>query len=152
MTIFENKKNTNMRNLNVNWQRPSINSWFKLNELDCINPFLVNNGVKKEGIYIIWSDRKAAVVRIGSGIIVNRLYSHLNNPEITKYGNLLFTFAEIPEEEKRLSVETYLGSIFDCLVGERFPDKQNIKVNLPDNGIHPNNNYIKSIFEIASKA
>ncbi|HIH2750278.1 hypothetical protein L3V59_36275 [Burkholderia aenigmatica] len=81
-----------------------------------------------KGVYIIWSGDK--VVRLGSGIIKNRLAEHRENKEITKYPDLRVTWAQVNANQMK-GVEKFLADKLDPLVGERFPDRTQIPVNLP---------------------
>jgi hypothetical protein len=86
-----------------------------------------------EGVYIIWHGGKsAAVVRIGQGIIRDRLQAHRTDPEITRYASLgLFvTWAAVPVGQ-RDGVEAYLSANMKPLVGDRFPNATQIPVNSP---------------------
>jgi len=83
-----------------------------------------------KGVYIIWSGE--IPVRLGSGIIKDRIYDHRNNQEILDFADLKVTWAEVSENSME-NVEKYLANVLQPEVGERFPDKQPIEVNLPWN-------------------
>lgn len=84
----------------------------------------------KEGVYIIWQ-RRGPIIRIGQGIIRDRLLEHRKDSTIISYPNLLVTWAVVPTES-RDGVERYLSNQLNPLVGKRFPvDVAPIEVNLP---------------------
>ena len=83
----------------------------------------------KKGVYIIWSAGDT-VVRVGSGLIKDRIADHRDNPDITSYKNLLVTWAKVNENQMQ-GVEKFLADTYDPEVGERFPDRTPISVNLP---------------------
>ncbi|MEA3494341.1 MAG: hypothetical protein U9R38_08190 [Candidatus Margulisiibacteriota bacterium] len=89
-----------------------------------------------EGIYIIWHGRKeavkAATVRVGQGIIRDRLTEHKSNEEILKYKpyELYVTWAKI-DKVYLDGVERYLAEVLKPIVGSRFPDVQPIEINWP---------------------
>jgi len=92
------------------------------------------NSIETEiGVYLIWyGGKEPKYVRVGQGIIKERLSIHKTEEEILEYENLgLFvTWADVPKN-KLDGVEAYLGDVCNPLVGERFPDRTLIKVNLP---------------------
>lgn len=81
-----------------------------------------------KGVYIIWSHKN--VIRLGSGTIKERLKEHRENPEITEYPDLKVTWAKVNANQME-GVEKYLADKLKPLVGERFPNRIPIKVNLP---------------------
>jgi len=91
-----------------------------------------------EGVYIIWHDgtaqnNVAETVRIGQGIISQRIATHRNDDVITAYavrGSLRVTWAAVAGRARRLGIERYLADELDPLVGE-YPDVRPIPVNLP---------------------
>lgn len=80
------------------------------------------------GVYIIWSG--VNVIRVGSGIIRNRLKEHRQNSDILAYPNLCVTWAKV-HGNQMLCVEKYLADELKPLIGERFPSRTPIVVNLP---------------------
>lgn len=86
------------------------------------------------GVYIIWHEgNPGRVVRIGQGIIKDRLTTHRDDEEITDYrkkGKLLVTWASVLLGQ-RDGVEAYLADKWNPLVGEAFPDVVPIAVNSP---------------------
>ncbi|TVK90676.1 hypothetical protein AYI83_21490 [Shewanella algae] len=94
-----------------------------------INLNLNSEGFKdKKGVYIIWSGE--TVVRVGSGIIKNRIADHRDNRDITKYPDLKVTWAKVNANQME-GVEKYLADTLSPVVGERFPERTPIEVNLP---------------------
>ncbi|HQM85677.1 MAG TPA: hypothetical protein PLD55_13445 [bacterium] len=110
--------------LNVIWQKCEGDVW-----CDFLNLDLTHRHFKDlKGVYIIWSGE--TVVRLGSGIIKNRIAEHRENAEITKWPKLKVTWAEINANQME-GVEKYLADILNPVIGERFPDRIPIKVNFP---------------------
>lgn len=88
---------------------------------------------KAEGVYRIYSvdtiNQKYIPIRVGQGVIHDRFTHHLRDPQITRYPNLLFIWAPC-HQTYRDGVEKYLADALNPLVGERFPDRYPISVNL----------------------
>lgn len=80
------------------------------------------------GVYIIWSNE--TFVRLGSGEIKDRIADHRDNNEITEYPSLKVTWAKVNSNQME-GVEKYLANTLNPVVGERFPDRTPIEVNLP---------------------
>lgn len=121
-----------MNIIHVNWVKcGDDNHWCDFYRLD-----LFNNLDDASGVYIIFylgkNDYPGRVVRIGQGEIADRIREHRHNPEINAYKDkgLLVTWAIIPDHQKD-GVEKCLADHFNPLVGERFPDRIQIKVNNP---------------------
>jgi hypothetical protein len=86
-----------------------------------------------EGVYIIWYNGKPGkTVRVGQGIIRDRIAAHREDSQITKYSTngLLITWAKISSDQRE-GVEKYLAVQLEPLVGDLFPDVDPIPVNLP---------------------
>jgi len=86
-----------------------------------------------EGVYIIWhAGPNPATVRVGQGVIKDRLSFHRNDPEILAYKNfgLFATWASVSNENCD-GVERYLAESLKPKVGTQFPDVYPIEVNLP---------------------
>jgi len=86
-----------------------------------------------EGVYIIWhGGDNAATVRVGQGVIRDRLAAHRNDPEIQAYADwdLYVTWVAVAASY-RDGVEAFLAQRLGPKVGERFPDRAPIEVNLP---------------------
>jgi len=113
---------------NLIWKKcGQDNHWCNLQLLDL-------SSIDEVGVYIIWHEgNPSRVVRIGQGVISERLREHRGNPEITKYaayGTLRVTWASVPHQY-RDGVEKYLSDKFRPLVGESFPNAYPIAVNSP---------------------
>ena len=96
----------------------------RLNDLDLSSEIFA--GLK--GVYIIWSGQET--IRLGSGLISDRLKAHRDDPKINKYPNLLVTWAKVNGTQME-GVEKFLSDKLSPIVGERFPDRTPIPVNLP---------------------
>ena len=82
-----------------------------------------------KGVYIIWSDEQ--VVRLGSGIIKDRIAAHRKNKDITAYNkNLKVTWAKVNTNQME-GVEKYLADTLKPAIGDAFPGRTPILVNLP---------------------
>lgn len=111
--------------LSLSWGKCTPNnSWCGLKNLNLDHE--VFNDLK--GVYIVWSGQ--TVVRLGSGIIKNRLREHRENPEIIAYPNLYTTWAQVNANQME-GVEKYLADCLNPAIGDRFPDRNPIQVNLP---------------------
>lgn len=71
-------------------------------------------------------------VRIGQGLIADRLYVHRVDTAVQAYSakGLLATWASI-DDASLDGVEAYLGSVLKPKVGARFPNATPIQVDLP---------------------
>jgi|LSQX01.1.fsa_nt_gb hypothetical protein len=123
-----------MNKINVNWLRCKNKQWCRLLNLKL-------NSIKPDklfGVYIIWQYRpfikEKRAIKVGQGNIVERLSKHRNNEKIIKYAkspNILYvTWAKV-SKFKVDGVETYLGHKLKPIIGERYPDCEEIEVNLP---------------------
>jgi hypothetical protein len=123
-----------MKNIIVDWIAGDKNEWFHLLglNLDSIVP------QDAFGVYIIWQYRPFCndiiFVKVGQGNIVERLSKHRSDAEIAKYAKLpnklYVTWAEVSKFDVD-GVEAYLGDSLKPILGERFPDCEEIEVNLP---------------------
>lgn len=84
--------------------------------------------IELKGVYAIWSNK--TVVRLGSGLIKSRIIDHRNNIDISKYPDLKVTWAKVNSSQME-GVEKYLSDTLNPAIGERFPERTPIKVNLP---------------------
>ena len=84
--------------------------WYALHEVDLSDPYYKD----RVGVYVIayWNGKDQQItVRIGQGVIWNRIKSHRENPSIREYGQigtLYVTWAEIPTQDERNPVERYV--------------------------------------------
>ncbi|HPG12569.1 MAG TPA: hypothetical protein PLU37_13640 [Chitinophagaceae bacterium] len=114
-----------MSNLTVAWGTCGDDSHW----CDFLNLDLSTDHFKElKGVYIIGN--ADGVVRVGSGIIKDRITAHRNDKEITAYKNLKITWAQVNANQME-GVEKFLADHYDPKVGERFPDRTPISVNLP---------------------
>lgn len=115
--------------MNVNWKKCQENIWCDLLTLNLENEHF-NSLI---GVYIIWhSGSNQRVVRVGQGIIKDRLKEHREDPIILKYKGfgLYVTWAEV-DRRYLDGVERFLANELKPLEGERYPDTFPIQVNLP---------------------
>lgn len=115
--------------MTLEWNRCDGNAWCPLNTVNLSHAHF--NGI--EGVYIIWhGGEPSRTVRVGQGIIRDRLGAHRNDPKVQQYAHLTLyvTWAAVPVRE-RDGVEAYLAEKLQPLVGERFPQRTPIPVNLP---------------------
>ena len=82
-----------------------------------------------KGVYIIFTADKQ-VIRLGSGIIKDRIAAHRRDKEITAYENLKVTWAKVNALQME-GVEKFLADTLHPKIGDAFPDRTPIKVNLP---------------------
>jgi hypothetical protein len=113
----------------LSWNKCQGEVWCNLLNVNLDHPHFDN----MSGVYIIWhGGQNARTVRVGSGVIRDRLRAHREDPAILQYRQLgLFvTWAAVSGATQR-SVEKYLADRLRPLVGERFPDVPQEVVNLP---------------------
>jgi hypothetical protein len=94
----------------------------------------VNLGpVTDEGVYMIWHGGTAPrVVRVGQGIIADRLAVHRLDPDVQYYsGFVLFVTWAVVSAGQRDGVERYLADRWKPLVGDAWPAVAPIEVNSP---------------------
>lgn len=84
------------------------------------------------GVYVISYGNAKKYVRVGQGIIQQRIQEHRQAPEITQYQNLgLYVTWAKADKDQVDGMEAYLFQKLNPLVGERTPDCTLIPVNLP---------------------
>ena len=114
--------------LRVKWIGAKGGGWCSLKRLNLDSVYV------ETGIYVIWKPGDPSrVVRVGQGVIVDRLGHHRNDRVIMQYdsnGSLRVTWAAVPERHLD-GVEAFLAEAYEPLVGERFPQAAPIEVNLP---------------------
>lgn len=114
-----------MKILNLHWVKCENDLW-----CDFLNLDLDHEHFKDlKGVYIIWSNNK--VIRLGSGVIKDRIKDHRGNPNILTHSNLMVTWAKVNSNQME-GVEKYLADTCQPVIGERFPDREPIEVNLPE--------------------
>jgi hypothetical protein len=116
--------------MQLNWNRCNNNTiWCDLNRVNLDHEHF--NGLG--GVYIIWhTGTNPATVRVGQGVIRDRLAAHRQDNEVQAYVSfgLRVTWASV-SESFRDGVEAYLAQTLNPLVGQRFPNVTPIEVNLP---------------------
>ena len=144
-----------MELMTIHWQKCnnylSLGSWCRLDSDLLDDPrleirlgrnlygFDTNIGIT--GVYIIWAGigDNRTILKVGSGIIKDRLRAHLNDPKVQAYEHkgLYATWASFlfvdKQGDKKRGVERFLGLILNPKWGERFPTNvEMIAVNLPE--------------------
>lgn len=115
--------------MNVYWNKCEGGSWCSLSKVDLTHAHF--DGM--EGVYVIWHGGPTPkVVRVGQGVIRDRLTAHRQDEEIQAYAglNLYTTWASV-DTRNRDGVEVFLATTLKPLVGDRFPDAAPVQVNLP---------------------
>ena len=107
------------------WQKCQGDVWGSFMYVDLSHSHFNN----MEGVYIIWQGN-GPVIRVGQGIIRDRLATHRNDKVITTHPPLYVTWAPI-EALYRDGVERYLANILRPVVGDAFPNVIPIPVSLP---------------------
>jgi len=114
-----------MNSLTLNWGTCGDDShWCDFQNLDITADLF--KGLK--GVYIIWSGKQ--VVRLGSGIVKDRISAHRKDPKVTAYTNLKVTWAKVNASQME-GVEKFLADKLNPAVGDSFPDRTPITVNFP---------------------
>ena len=118
-----------IQEISVYWNKCQSNVWCQLNSVNLAHQHFDN----MEGVYIIWhGGNNPKTVRVGQGVIRDRLQAHRLDNEVQQYSayTLFVTWAQVSANQ-RDGVERYLAEALNPLVGERFPDVTPIQVNLP---------------------
>jgi len=101
--------------IKINWIKCENENWYDFLKVNVAHKHF--NSLN--GVYIIWSNKVA--VRLGSGVIKERIIDHRDNSQITKYPNLKITWAKVSINQI-VGVEKYLSDILNPAVGECFPN------------------------------
>ena len=115
--------------MNVKWMKCQGEVWCPLSTVNLSHAHFND----MEGVYVVWhGGSNPATVRIGQGIIKERLATHRVDPDVQAFANfgLFVTWASIPGMY-RDGVEVFLATRLKPKVGDRFPNAQPIEVNLP---------------------
>lgn len=115
--------------MNVKWIKCSGEVWCPLGTVNLSHAHFNN----MEGVYIIWHGGSSpATVRIGQGIIKDRLAAHRIDPDVQAYASygLFVTWTSIPLNQRE-GVEAYLATKLSPKVGQRFPNVLPVEINLP---------------------
>jgi hypothetical protein len=115
--------------MQLTWIKCPNGQWCGLYTVDLNGPHFE----RLQGAYVIWhGGGQPKTVRVGQGLIRDRLAAHRANPAIHRYASLgLFATWAAVAEASRDGVEAFLAAQLQPLVGERFPDRVPIPVNLP---------------------
>jgi len=111
--------------MQIAWQKCQGNVWGSLMDVDLSHSHFNN----MEGVYIIWQGN-GPVVRVGQGIIRDRLSAHRRDRAITAHNSLYVTWAPV-SSLYRDGVERYLADILKPVVGDAFPNVSPAQVPLP---------------------
>ncbi len=112
--------------LTVYWNKCEGDTYWPLERLNLEN-------VRAEGVYVIWhGGALPRTVRIGQGIVAERLRAHRFDSEVLAYknGGLYVTWAAVAEAQ-RDGIEKYLADLLHPRVGDAVPDVRPIAVNSP---------------------
>jgi len=115
--------------LYLEWFKCFGDSWCDLLEINLNH----NHFDGMRGVYIIWyGGKKPAVLKIGQGIIRDRLGENKEDYVVAAYCQygLYVTWAKVAEDDCD-GVERYIGEALKPIIGRRLPDVQPIEVNLP---------------------
>lgn len=115
--------------MNIKWNKCQGDVWGPLNGVDLSH----DHFDQMEGVYVIWhGGPNPKTVRIGQGVIKDRIAAHREDPEVQAYSSKsLFVAWAAVAVAARDGVENFLAQALKPLVGERFPDAVPISVNLP---------------------
>ena len=111
--------------MNLDWIKYPNGNWCDLLGVNLDGPHFNN----MEGVYIIWSNR-GYTVRVGQGIIKDRLKEHSGNRLILGHPVLFATWARVPVKFMD-SIERYLANKLQPKIGDAFPLALPLQVNLP---------------------
>lgn len=100
-------------------------AWYSLHGVNLSSTHFNN----LEGVYIVWQ-AKGPVVRVGQGLIKDRIQSHREDEEINAFTNLYVTWASV-STQSRDGIERYLAEVLNPKVGSNFPNIPSVAVNLP---------------------
>lgn len=115
--------------ISLNWIKCQGSNWCKLSTVNLQHKHFSN----LSGVYIIWHGGSSPrVVRVGQGIIKDRLVQHRTGPLVQQYANqeLFVTWARVSNQSSD-GVEGFLAENLKPLVGSNFPNVVPIEVNLP---------------------
>jgi hypothetical protein len=115
--------------MQITWNKCEGDAWCPLNTVSLSHTHF--DGL--DGVYVIWhGGQNPRTVRVGQGVIRDRLTAHREDREIQAYAGqgLFVTWARV-NAGSRDGVEAYLANQLNPLVGERFPDVTPVQVNLP---------------------
>lgn len=111
--------------MQILWQRCQGDVWGPFMTVDLAHGHFNS----MEGVYIVWQ-KSGPVIRVGQGIIRDRLATHRSDKAITAYSSLYVTWAPV-DALYRDGVERYLANILKPVIGDAFPTVIPIPVSLP---------------------
>ena len=113
----------------VSWTKCTTYVWCDFHKVNLNDKHL--EAVK--GVYVIWhGGQSPKVVRVGQGVIAERLAVHRLDIQIQRYQSLPLYVTWCALADQYLDgVEAYLAQTFKPLVGDRFPNAKPIQVNHP---------------------
>ena len=133
-----------MTMITVHWQRCIKNTlWCQFNEKllsdGRLEARLGDYSTGISGVYIIWTgtDNNRTILKVGSGIIKDKLAVDLKDPEIQAYKptRLYVTWAStltaIGSEQIQKGIEKFLEVVFKPKLARNLPDVDLVMVNLP---------------------
>ncbi len=132
-----------MTMVTLRWQRCIKNSlWCQFNEKllndGRLETRLGDHSIGISGVYIIWTGiEDRTILKVGSGIIKDKLAVDLRDPEIQAYRptRLYVTWAStvsvIGPEKTQKGIEKFLEVVFKPKLMEDLPDIDLVMVNLP---------------------
>ena len=134
-----------MTMITVQWQKCIKNSlWCQFNEKllndGRLEARLGDHSTSISGVYIIWTgtnNNNRTVLKVGSGIIKDKLAADLKNPEIQAhqptrlYVTWASTLSAIGPEKIQKGIEKFLEIVFKPKLVEYLPDVDLVMVNLP---------------------
>ncbi len=112
--------------LTLTWIKSVNNSWLGLD-------FPNLSDITTTGVYVIWhGGQTPRTVRVGQGIIRDRLSAHKRDAAVLRYQphGLWVTWAAVPAHQMD-GVERYLANLLSPLVGDAFPNVTPLAVNSP---------------------
>jgi len=115
--------------MKLHWNNCQGDVWCKLSTVNLSHSHFDT----MEGVYVIWhGGANAKTVKVGQGIIRDRLTAHRIDANIQAYASLTLyvTWAQVGNQN-RDGVEVFLGNRLAPLVAVRFPDVAPIEVNFP---------------------
>lgn len=118
-----------MADLQVKWIKNTENAWCGLQTIDLKNSHFDD----LYGVYMIWQGGPVPrCIRIGQGMIRERIAHHRTDPELDAYRDkkLFVTWAKVPADQLD-GVEAYLVQQYKPLAGDRPAKAKPISVNLP---------------------
>ncbi len=110
----------------VEWARFQGSQWYDLDEVDLKHEYFND----LDAVYVIWrTDGK--VVKVGSGMIRDRLQEHLKEKEIRKLRPLNVTWGIVMTTKHTDGVVRFLTEKLNPMLGGSVSAPEAVEVNLP---------------------